>query len=152
VVTIAPAQPADIEAIAALLDELNRFYGGTTSETPDEQTTQIREALFADTGAALVLLAWDDSSLVGLASYSFLWPATALTRSLFLKELYVAKSHRNRGVGRLLMDALHNEAITHRCSRVEWMTDSDNVTAQRFYEHLGAQPDSGKIFYRHTLQ
>jgi ribosomal protein S18 acetylase RimI-like enzyme len=104
--------------------------------------------LFGAIPAAWMLLAWDAEQLVGLASYSFLWPAADLTRSLFLKELYVAKTHRHSGVGRTLMRALYEAAAQHECSRVEWMADSDNPGAQRFYEALGVLPESSKIVYR----
>jgi hypothetical protein len=40
------------------------------------------------------MLAWDGDDLAGFAAYSFLWPAVGLTRSLFLKELYVAEAAR----------------------------------------------------------
>ena len=35
----------------------------------------------------------------GMASYSFLWPAAGLTRSLYLKELYVAQDWQRQGIG-----------------------------------------------------
>lgn len=149
--TIAPAQANDVEAIARLLDELDRFYGGTQSEPPGAQIEQINDALFGPTPAGAVLLAWDDDKLAGLASYSFLWPAAGLTRSLFLKELYVAEAYRRTGVGRQLMEALDAVARANRCSRVEWQTDAPNTDAQRFYEELGFPSDSSKIFYRSTL-
>jgi GNAT superfamily N-acetyltransferase len=150
VVTFAPARPEDIQAIAHLLEELDQFYGGTITEPPGEQHAQIHEALFAD-GSIQALLAWDEATLVGIASYSLLWPAAGLTRCLFLKELYVAESHRRSGVGKLLMTRLHEEAEKKHCSRVEWMTETDNTAAQRFYEELGAKPQTGKIFYRRNL-
>jgi GNAT superfamily N-acetyltransferase len=48
----------------------------------------------------------------------------------------------------LLMRSLCEVAVRHKCSRVEWMTDTDNPDAQRFYEALGVPRDSSKIFYR----
>lgn len=150
-VTIVPAQPDDAEAIARLIEELNRFYGDTTTETLDQQTAQIHEALFSETPAARVLLAWDADTLAGIVSYSFLWPAAGLTRSLYLKELYVAESHRRSGIGSSLMTALYEEAAKHGCSRVEWTTDTDNEAAQRFYEELQVKQNTGKIFYRRAV-
>lgn len=150
-VTIAPAQAADVDAIAKLLEELDRFYGGTPTEPLEAQLAQINEALFSATPAGSALLAWDDDKLVGLASYSFLWPAAGLTRSLYLKELYVAEAYRRSGIGKQLMEALHDVAREHHCSRVEWTTDSPNLDAQQFYEELGAKPDSSKIMYRSVL-
>jgi GNAT superfamily N-acetyltransferase len=151
VVTIVPAGPDDTEAIARLMEELNSFYGDTTTEPLDQQIAQINEALFSEVPAARALLAWDGDTLAGIASYCFLWPAAGLTRSLYLKELYVAESHRRSGVGGSLMSALYDEAAKHGCSRVEWTTDSYNEAAQRFYAELGAQPDTGKIFYRRAV-
>lgn len=149
--TITPAEPDDSEAIARLIEEMNRFYGDSTTETLDQQTAQIYQALFGETPAARALLAWDAHSLVGIASYSFLWPAAGLTRSLYLKELYVAESHRRSGVGKSLMTALYGEATQHGCSRVEWTTDTDNEAAKRFYKELQVEPNTGKIFYRRTM-
>jgi GNAT superfamily N-acetyltransferase len=151
VVTIAPARPEDAEAIAGLLDEMDRFYGGTPDEPLDEQLAQIHEALFDELPAARVVLAWKGTDLVGFASYSFLWPAAGLTRSLYLKELYVAESDRRSGIGKLLMAALFDEADKRRCSRVEWTTDTSNAKAQRFYDELGVMPNAFKIFYRYEV-
>jgi GNAT superfamily N-acetyltransferase len=151
VITIAPAQVADVEAIAHLLDELNGFYGGIPSEPLDTRMSRIHEALFGPTPAGTALLAWDDGELAGFASYNFLWPASGLTRSLYLKELYVAEAYRRGGVGTWLMHALREVGRAHQCSRMEWTTDSPNSAAQAFYENLGFKPNPSKIFYRSAL-
>ena len=149
--TVAHARPEDAEALAGLLDELERFYGGEPSESLDDQVAQISDALFSQRPAASVLLAWDEDKLAGFASYSYLWPAAGSTKSLYLKELYVAQAYRRTGVGKQLMDALHELARAEQCSRVEWTTDTDNGAAQRFYEELGVPANTSKIFYRSTL-
>jgi GNAT superfamily N-acetyltransferase len=151
VVNIAPAQPDDTNAIADLMDELNQFYGETTTEPLEERSAQIRDALFSDPPAAHALLAWEGSTLIGFASYSFLWPAAGLTRSLYLKELYVSEAHRRSGVGSSLMTALFEVAEGHRCSRVEWMTETENTSAQQFYEGFEVKPHAGKLFYRRSM-
>jgi GNAT superfamily N-acetyltransferase len=134
--------------MAALLAEMDRYYGAASAEPLAERVRQIGEALFASPPAAHALLAWDGGALAGLAAYSFLWPAAGLTRSLYLKELYVARAHRHRGTGTLLMTAIFEVASTHRCSRVEWTTDDDNPGARAFYEALGLPAHRPKIFYR----
>jgi GNAT superfamily N-acetyltransferase len=150
VIKLAGAAPADAGAIAGLLAELAVFDGGTPEGTPDERAEQVSAALFGDPPAARALLAWDGAALAGLASWSFLWPAAGLTRSLHLKELYVAQAYRRTGAGKLLMEGLYRIAADHGCSRVEWTTDTGNSGAQRFYESLGAAPLATKIFYRLT--
>jgi GNAT superfamily N-acetyltransferase len=148
------AAPADAPAIAVLLAELGTFYGETPEGTPDERAEQVRRVLSGDHPSARLLLAWGGPAawagpaLVGLASWSLLWPAAGLTTSLYLKELYVAQAHRHGGVGRLLMEGIYRIAAERGCSRVEWTTDTGNTRAQQFYESLGATPLPTKIFYR----
>jgi GNAT superfamily N-acetyltransferase len=150
-VTVAPARPEDCAAIAGMLEELDSFYGATNSEPAEQRVDRVREGLFASPPAAYALLAWVSDRgerLAGFACYSFLWPAAGATRSLYLKELYVAEACRGEGVGALLMEALRLTAIGHGCSRVEWTTDDNNPGAMRFYESLGYAPKPSKIFYR----
>jgi ribosomal protein S18 acetylase RimI-like enzyme len=148
VIFVTGAEPDNIEAIAALTEELDRFYGATDIEPLNARTHQIADALFTDPPAAYALLAWNADQLVGFAAYSFLWPAVGLTRSLYLKELYVAEACRGQGIGKLLMQNLIEIAAKSACSRVEWTTDDDNPGAQAFYESLGMPRNSSKLFYR----
>jgi ribosomal protein S18 acetylase RimI-like enzyme len=90
----------------------------------------------------------NDSQVAGLATYSFVWPARGVTRSLYMKELYVAGAYRGQGVGKLLMRAIFDVAAQRGCSRVEWTTDTDNPVAQAFYAKLGLSSRPSKIFYR----
>jgi GNAT superfamily N-acetyltransferase len=148
VVVVSPAEPKHVEAIAQLFEEMDRFYGDTTNHSLDVRVRQITDALFGDASAGSALLAWDSDELVGLAAYSFLWPAIGVSRSLYLKELYVGEVHRRKGVGKLLMDALFEVAKNYDCTRVEWTTDDTNENAQQFYNDLGVPVDTSKIFYR----
>lgn len=145
---IAPAGPEHGEALAALAEEMDRFYGATEVDPIELRVSQINDALFADVPSAHALLAWDAENLVGFASYSFLWPAVGLTRSIFLKELYVIAQARGKGIGRLLMEHLCDIAVKSRCSRLEWTTDAYNQKAQHFYAELGVPVDDSKLFYR----
>lgn len=146
--TIAPAEPSNSEALARLAEEMDRFYGSIESEPLESRIAQIHEALFSDPPSAYALLAWDKGEPVGFASYSFLWPAIGLTRSLYLKELYIAEASRRKGVGKLLMQGLCDIAAKNDCSRIEWTTDQENFQAQQFYDELEVPVMESKLFYR----
>jgi GNAT superfamily N-acetyltransferase len=146
--TARSAEPGDIAAMTELFREMDEFYGETVTEPAEAKIDQINSVLFADPPLAYAILAWDGSNLVGMAAYSFLWPAALTTKLLFLKELYVSKSYRRHGIGKLLMEHLFKAAIDTGCSRVEWTTDRENMEAQHFYERLGLAVDSSKVFYR----
>ncbi|MFJ3883020.1 GNAT family N-acetyltransferase [Streptomyces sp. NPDC090077] len=142
---IEQATEQDIDVISVILGEIEAYYGGKpVPGSPD----QIRSALFGSRPAATVLLARDDDEILGLASYSFLWPAAGADTSLYLKELYVRESARRQGVAAALMRELRAAADKAGCSRVEWTADRDNEAALAFYEALGATRHDGKVFYR----
>jgi GNAT superfamily N-acetyltransferase len=149
VVSVTPAEQDDLLAVAAVLEELDRYYGSQDEPPPLEQRVeQMKALLFRDQPAAYVLLARDDDRVVGLVTYSFQWPAVGITQSIFIKELYVLEAYRQRGIGRLLMQAVCRVAVEQGCSRVEWMADTDNPAALRFYNGLGVDPRPDKLVYR----
>ncbi|MGW1496157.1 cyclophane-containing RiPP N-acetyltransferase HaaN [Streptomyces sp. NPDC002402] len=147
---IRAAERGDIRALAELIEEIERFYGSTKFQPLEERQTQAEEALFGSPPLASALLVEDETGqIVGLAVYSFLWPAAGSSHSLFLKELYVRGARRRQGVGALLMAELHAIAAARSaCNRVEWMTDHDNPNARAFYRSLGFTEFDGKIVYR----
>ncbi|WP_082122277.1 MULTISPECIES: GNAT family N-acetyltransferase [Frankia] len=147
-ISIDPAVPDDVEAMAGLMEELDTFYGATPTQPRDAQVAQIKKLVFGTPPAAQVLLAHNNGHLIGMAAYSYLWPAAGVTHSLFLKELYVVEAARRKGVGRLLMNRLHEIAVAQNCSRVEWMTDMTNIAARRFYEACGFAIHEGKLFFQ----
>lgn len=142
---IEQATEADVDVISVILGEIEAYYGGKPVSGDPEQ---IRAALFGDRPAATVLLARVGEQVLGLASYSLLWPAAGADTSLYLKELFVRESARRRGVAGALMEALRSAASSAGCSRVEWTADTDNPPALEFYKALGAEPRGGKVFYR----
>jgi GNAT superfamily N-acetyltransferase len=148
VISIRPAEAADVLVIATFIDEIERFYGEATGEPIEELAHKIGSLIFRQVPVASVLLAFDEAEPVGLASYSFLWPASGVTHSLYLKELYVRDAYRSQGVGKLFMAALRDIAVAEGCSRIEWTTDRSNEGAQAFYKRLGFEVHDSKIFYR----
>jgi GNAT superfamily N-acetyltransferase len=146
--SVSPAEPTDIPAIAALLEEMDRFYGKTEFAPLEDRMAEIKANLFDNCVGLHVLLARRQDEVAGLASYSYLWPAVGITRSLYLKDLYVRTSHRRQGIGKVLMVALTSIAAESGCSRLEWTTDQDNADAQSFYTELGFKPLPTKVFYR----
>lgn len=148
-VSILPATPADLADLAELIAEMEAFYG---EDEPTEVAARNTEhALFSETPYAHALLARVDHRLAAFATYSFLWPASGTSGSLYLKELYVRSDDRRLGIGRQLMDELSKIAAIHQCSRIEWTTDTENTDTQQFYTDLGHHPHTGKLLYRIDL-
>lgn len=145
---IRSATPDDVAVIAQLLNEVDHFYGDELTDTAEQRSSAIRQALFSVPPLAKVLLAEDDGRAVGFATYSSLWPASGSTASLYLKELYVVEEYRGSGVGRLLISELCRVAVQSGMSRLELTTDRANEDARRFYARLGISVNDRKVMYR----
>jgi ribosomal protein S18 acetylase RimI-like enzyme len=143
-----PASAKDVPSIIALLEEIDRFYGAEDFPPYSVRYQQVVNLLFGVAPVAHVILARDANKAVGLASYSFLWPAEGVTASLYMKELYVLQGHRRAGIGAQLVRRLCAIARDSGCSRVEWTTDRENLGAQFLYERLGVQVSESKLMYR----
>ncbi len=94
------------------------------------------------------LMAFDGKVPVGFATWTLTFPAGA-GLALYMKEIFVDRIARGRGVGRHLLAGLIEIAEAEGCVRFDWQTDGDNSAAQAFYASIDA-PANPKISYRLT--
>lgn len=69
-------------------------------------------------------------------------------RTLVLDQMGVSATHRSRGVGRALWNAVREAATSERVERIILNVWAFNADARRFYERLGFAP----LHYRMTLE
>ena len=135
-ITIAPATPADVDVIHALIvgladyERLSHLCTGTRDE--------LAEALFGARPAAEVLVARDAGEVAGFALFFPTFSTFLARRGLWLEDLFVKPALRGRGIGRALLAALAAIACERRCGRLEWAVLDWNAPAIGFYEGLGA--------------
>ncbi len=67
---------------------------------------------------------------------------------IYLEDLFVKPEQRSHGVGRALLERLAQIAVERDCGRLEWAVLNWNEDAVRFYERLGAKPNSEWTVYR----
>lgn len=90
-----------------------------------------------------------DEKLVGFV-HVVLHPNTWNTNDCcYLEDLFVNDKARGQGIGKALIKYVYDFAKTKNCNRVYWVTDSDNITAQRLYEKVANKMDF--IQYRHNF-
>ena len=127
--TIAPAKPAQLPALAALMagSALLRRYGVT-------ERSARRTLADARRSRDMLLVAADAGRPVGL---SWLIVTAALDRSGYLRLLLVAPGSRSRGVGAALLDRTERAARARRCRHLVLLVTRTNRRARTFYERQG---------------
>jgi len=128
------ANVEDAAEICGLVQELAETVGDTP---PDEEAVRARLEELLDEPRARVLVAENEGSVVGGASF---WIKPDLAHGDTVVEvpmLVVAEDHRRAGVGKLLMEEVRNVASDNDASQIELVATPANVTAREFYRSLG---------------
>ena len=81
----------------------------------------------------------EEGVLGGLAHVRrFARPSTATT-GLFLDDLFTNVDYRGQGIGRALLDHLHEHAASNGLSVVRWITAESNTQARALYDSRAKQ-------------
>jgi GNAT superfamily N-acetyltransferase len=137
---IRKAIEADIPQLLPLMRELAEFekYAESFAITEDI----LREQGFRRSPPDFYCFVVEDNdALLGILVYYFVAFTYRAKPSLIVKELYVAESHRSKGVGNLLMKAAAREAERAGCGMIKWWVAKWNERGIEFYLRLGAKID-----------
>ncbi|HEX9364345.1 MAG TPA: GNAT family N-acetyltransferase [Candidatus Dormibacteraeota bacterium] len=145
-IQIRSAEPADVPLITELIKAL-AVYEKLEHElrATDEK---VRYALFGERPYAETLIADYDGEAAGFALFFHNFSTFLAQPGLYLEDLFVKPEHRSHGIGRALLQRLAQIAVERGCGRMEWAVLDWNVDAIRFYERLGARPNSDWTVYR----
>jgi ribosomal protein S18 acetylase RimI-like enzyme len=88
-----------------------------------------------------ILAVEDDEAVVGFTHYRPFPRTLHANEACFLDDLYVAPSHRGRGIALELVRRVCEVAKAKGWTEVRWVTSADNIGAQRLYERIAARSD-----------
>jgi GNAT superfamily N-acetyltransferase len=138
----------DVPVIAELIRGLARF------EKLEQEVVMTEEllaaGLFGVRPYAEVVLAEDDGRPVGFALFFHNFSTFLGRPGIYLEDLFVLPEQRGKGIGRMLLAHLAHLAVERGCGRLEWAVLDWNRDAIKFYERLGARPNSDWTVYRLT--
>lgn len=110
--------------------------------------TELPEEVFATTFARLTgdaagefrgFLALVDGKPVGLTHYVFHRSCWYINDVCYLQDLYADPEIRGKGVGRALIEAVHQAANAAGAAKLYWMTQEFNATARQLYDRLATK-------------
>lgn len=107
------------------------FYQGNVSE---EVTLHTWQGLISRPNMRAFGAFNDCGELLGFA-HIVIHPNTwNITECCYLEDLFVAFQARRQGIARQLIEAVYQFAQDNHYHRVYWVTDENNVNAQKLYE------------------
>ena len=138
----------DLDTVAPLFDAYRQFYEQPSD--PEGSRCFLRER-FAH-HESTILLAFDaDGAAQGFTQLYPLFSSVRCVRVYLLNDLFVAPTARNSGVGTRLLTTAAEFAHANGAASMSLGTAIDNTTAQKLYESLGWQRETGYFEYHLPL-
>jgi GNAT superfamily N-acetyltransferase len=144
--TIRFAAAQDCATILGFIRELAEYEHLAHEVTADE--AQLRATLFGERPAAEVLIAELGGAPVGFALFFQSYSTFLGKPGLYLEDLFVQPAARGKGCGLALMSALARIAVQRHHGRFEWSVLDWNEPSIRFYQQLGAVPQTEWTVHR----
>jgi GNAT superfamily N-acetyltransferase len=141
---IRPVRDADAEGLVELVGEAYAEYPGCVLDLPGVDADLVSPASSAEEAGTILWVVEDAGRIVGSIGAGRLDTAVASRdriATVELKRLYVAASHRRRGLATGLVRLVEQHAVGVGATTVDLWSDTRFSDAHRLYVRLG---------YRHT--
>lgn len=135
-----------LEALSVLFDQYRVFYQQTSNL--DAARIFLRKRF--DNCDSIIFAASEGDEIIGFTQLYPSFSSVSLKRVWILNDLFVAFSHRRKGVARLLMAAAKQYAMDTEAIRIILATQQSNHAAQVLYESLGYEKD--EVFDHYSLR
>jgi ribosomal protein S18 acetylase RimI-like enzyme len=138
--------PKHLQAVAGLINAyiLDDMGGGKVLSEPEQ--FRLIDGL-ANHPRALVFFAVYEGVYAGLLVAFENFSTFNAQAMINIHDLIVLKEYRKKGIGRMLMNALIDEAGQRKCSRITLEVRKDNFVAQALYKQLGFDETDPEMFY-----
>lgn len=134
--TIEPARPADIPALAGLIGEL---FSLEPDFTADQKKQEAGLTLMVENPSAIVLTLRDQDHPVGVATGQLVVSTSEGRPSLWVEDVFIKKEYRGQGWGQKLLEGLKTWAAERGARRIQLLADRENAPALEFYQKTGWQ-------------
>ena len=146
-VTVRAPTGSDIRAVADLFAEMQRHYRRPVSDQQAIEAATLACQPVRATFDPRVLLAEVAGAIAGSIVLNVTFPAFELSRALYIRDLYVARSMRRLGIGQALVKAAARLTYSQTFSALDWTTETGNAAARQMYESCGARV-LARTYYR----
>lgn len=147
-IVIREGKETDLPRVLELIKEL-----ATYEKAPHEVEVTVEEMKawsFGPDKLAHFFVAEMEQVIVGIAVFYYKY-STWKGKCLFLEDIIVTESYRNKGIGKQLFNKVISIAKTQKVRRMEWQVLDWNTPAIEFYKHYNSNLDGEWINCKLTI-
>ncbi len=134
-VIIRPLRPDERDAWQPLWKGYQEYYETNLDDVTDSLWQRL---MGEDPDGPVCLVAEENGALLGLVQYLYHGTTWSPKQRIYLHDLYTVPESRGKGIGRLLIEAVYEEAKKRDCDQVYWLTQDFNTDGRRLYDKVSS--------------
>ena len=142
---IRPATETDLALLVTFIGELADHEGRPEIATINEET--LSSLLFGNRALGLAFIGEVDGETAAYAIVAERFSSFRGTRFLYIEDMLVRQSFRKGGAGKQFLTFLARVAVERGLNRLEWSALDNNDVALGFYDHIGAERETGSVHF-----
>jgi GNAT superfamily N-acetyltransferase len=145
---IEPVSKDNIEQVLPLIRGYQAFYHA--AEINDDKNRRFFCQFGLANPSGCQFLFRDGDKVVGFATVFFSYTSVIAEKVAIMNDLFTVPECRGRGVGRQLIEHCRQFAADNNAVRLQWVTATDNTTAQKLYDSLDTASRDWKFYTFNT--
>ncbi|MCK6261702.1 GNAT family N-acetyltransferase [Vibrio sp. ZSDE26] len=141
---IVKARIEQLDVISPLFDSYRVFYG---QESNLDIAREFIKSRLTNNESVIFLALDEQGNGLGFTQLYPSFSSVSAVRTWVLNDLFVADTARRQGVAKKLMDAAKDMGLKDNVKGLALETAESNVYAQKLYESLGYERESGTYHY-----
>lgn len=142
---IRKATKADAELLVAFIGELAAHEGRPELATITAE--RLTDLLFSDQPMGRAFIGEVAGEQAAYAIVAERFTSFRGTRVLYIEDMLVRPEHRGGGTGKKMLAFLARLTRELGCNRLEWSALDNNDVALGFYDHIGAERETGVVHF-----
>jgi len=134
-ICIRKAKESDLPLIKKLITDLIDVLNDRKGVSINTALKNVKDLL--NDNNSHILVAEVNGDVIGFINFTIRRTILHSAPSGLIDELVIAKTHRGKGIGRLLLQAAIKKCKGLGCCEVEVSTEFSNTNARKFYKEVG---------------
>ena len=142
--TIETVSSETLHLVLPLIRQYQEFY--KVNDINDENNRLFFSQFGANSSSGCQFMIRHEGVIAGFATVYFSFASSIIQKVAILNDLYTLPELRGKGLARQLIEHCRQYAKQHGAARLQWVTATDNTSAQTLYDKLDTQK-SHWLFY-----
>ena len=143
------AKKTEIDIIYELINGLAKY-----EKRPWDMTGTKEELAYwlFEKNIATTLFAELDGKVIGYAIYYPIFGSFSAKGKVHLEDMFIYEEYRGNGLGKQFLKQIVKSVFDEGYHGMEWSALDWNEPAIKFYEKVGAEQDSGRVYFDFTKE